>query len=150
MFARILTARFALLVLAAAALAGCARPGPGVLLPSAPVAPGAKLATVYDATTRVRQPGAMNVYTTLRAPETNYTEFVIAIPPRHKSGEIEWSSGVPNTETDFVTVQQTLLSAREFEAKVSARSHSKAGAFVYNSVASVLAAPFTLARRAAS
>jgi len=146
MFARILTARFALLVLVAAALAGCARPGPSVLLPSASVAPGAKLVTVYVATTRVRQSGAMNVYTNLRAPETNYTEFVIAIPPRHKSGEIEWSSGVPNTETDFVTVQQTLLSAREFEDKVSGRSHRKAGVFVHGYNTSFQEGVFRLAQ----
>ena len=123
-------ASIALIVLAGA-VAGCARPDASVLTPVAATAPGARLVTVYVATTRVREPSTMNVYTALRAPEMNYTEFTIAIPPRHRPGEIEWSNGTPNPETDFVTVRQTLLSRAEFESRVSARASRKAGVFVH-------------------
>ena len=58
-------------------------------------APGAKLVTVYVATTRVREPDSDIVYTSGRAPQLNYAEFTIAIPPHHKPGTIEWPTGTP-------------------------------------------------------
>lgn len=130
-------------------LAGCARPGPTVLLPVETVAPGARLVTVYVATTRVRQPDSMIVYTADRAPALNYAEFTIAIPPGHKSGAIEWPAGTtPNSQTDFVTVRQNLLTPAEFEAKVAGRRHAKAGVFVHGFNVNFQEAVFRLAQMA--
>lgn len=146
MFVRPLAAWFALIVMTGL-VAGCARPGPSVLVPTDTVAPGAKLVTIYVATTRVRQPDSTNVYTNGRAPEMNYAEFTIAIPPRHKPGEIEWSDGVANPETDFVTVSQSLLTRAEFERKIAPRASSgKAGVFVHGYNVNFQEAVFRLAQ----
>jgi esterase/lipase superfamily enzyme len=130
------------------ALAGCARPGPSVLIPTESVAQGARLVTVYVATTRMRQPDSMIVYTSDRAPKLNYAEFTIAIPPRHKAGEIEWPTGTPDPENNFVTVRQSLLTPAEFERKVAARAHRKAGVFVHGFNVNFQEAVFRLAQMA--
>ena len=133
-------------------LASCARPGPGVLIPTDAITPGAKLVTVYVATTRVRQPDSAIVYTTGRAPTLNYAEFTIAIPPRHKPGEIEWPAGTPDPESDFVTVQQRILSGAEFAQKVSARAPGrdgrKAGVFIHGYNVNFQESVFRLAQMA--
>lgn len=129
---RSMIATFAMIL--ALAVAGCARPGPSVLIPTDTVAPGAKLVTVYVATTRTREPGSDIVYTNSRAPTLNYAEFTIAIPPHHKVGNIEWPNGTPDPQTDFVTVRQRLLTPAEFERQVAARApggNRKAGIFVH-------------------
>jgi esterase/lipase superfamily enzyme len=151
----ILTARalramrsIAAMVTLAAVLAGCARPGPNVLIPTETVAPGAKLVTIYVATTRVRQPDSMIVYTSDRAPTLNYAEFTIAIPPYHKSGEIEWPTGIPDPETNFVTVRQALLTPQQFESKVAARANRKAGVFVHGYNVNFQEAVYRLAQMA--
>ena len=133
------------------AVAGCARPGPSVLIPVQTVAPGAKLVTVYVATTRQRERDSAIVYTTDRAPKLGYAEFTIAIPPHHKPGEIEWPATTPNPETDFVTVQQRILSSAEFERKVSARAPGggrKAGVFIHGYNVSFQESVFRLAQMA--
>jgi esterase/lipase superfamily enzyme len=132
----------------AGALAGCARPGPGVLIPIESVAQGARLVTVYVATTRVRQPDSAIVYTSDRAPKLNYAEFTIAIPPRHKTGAIEWPAGTPDPESNFVTVRQNPLTPAEFERKVAARAHRKAGVFVHGFNVNFQEALFRLAQMA--
>jgi esterase/lipase superfamily enzyme len=141
-----------LIVAVSCGLAGCARPGPSVLIPTQMVAPGAKLVTVYVATTRQREPDSAIVYTTDRAPKLGYAEFTIAIPPHHKPGEIEWPAGTPNPETDFVTVQQRILSSAEFEGKVSARAPGsdgrKAGVFIHGYNVSFQESVFRLAQMA--
>ena len=142
---RVASALFATIALSSA-LAGCARPGANVLIPTETVAPGAKLVTVYVATTRVRQADSMIVYNSDRASNLNYAEFTIAIPPRHKAGEIEWPSGVPDPESNFLTVRQNLLTAQEFESKVSARSNRKAAVFVHGYNVSFQEAVFRLAQ----
>jgi esterase/lipase superfamily enzyme len=138
----------AAMVALAAALAGCTRPGPNVLIPTDTVAPGAKLVTVYVATTRVRQPDSMIVYTSGRAPTLNYAEFTIAIPPNHKSGKIEWPTGIPDPETNFVTVRQALLTPQQFESKVAARANRKAGVFVHGYNVNFQEAVYRLAQMA--
>lgn len=131
------------------AVAGCARPGPSVLIPTDAVAPGAKLVTVYVATTRQREPDSLIVYTSDRAPVLNYAEFTIAIPPRHKTGEIEWPAGLADPEQHFVTVRQSLLSSEEFSRKVSARAGRKAGVFVHGYNVNFQESVFRLAQMAA-
>lgn len=139
----------ALIGVLAVALAGCARPGPGVLAPTTQIAPGARLVTVYVATTRARDPAAMNVYTSDRAPGLSFTEFTVAIPPNHTAGEIEWPTGLADPERNFVTVRQSLLSREEFAAKVSARTARKAGVFVHGYNVNFQEAVFRLAQMAA-
>lgn len=133
-------------------LASCARPGPSVLIPTEVITPGAKLVTVYVATTRARQPDSAIVYTTGRAATLNYAEFTIAIPPRHKRGEIEWPAGTPDPESDFVTVQQRILSGAEFAQKVSARAPGrdgrKAGVFIHGYNVNFQESVFRLAQMA--
>ena len=90
-------------------LAGCAaRPGPQVLSQT-PTVEGAKLVTVYVATTRQRAAPDSNVFTSGRADGLNYAAFTISIPPTHKAGAIEWPDGAPDATTDFVTVSQKVL-----------------------------------------
>lgn len=131
------------------ALAGCARPGPSVLIPTS-VAPGAKLVTIYVATTRVRASDSPVVYTSDRAPALNYAEFTIAIPPRHKPGEIEWPTGTPDPNNNFVTVGQRILSSAEFERKVAAHSPGtrRAAVFVHGYNVNFQEAVFRLAQLA--
>lgn len=146
----IITARAIFSVIAfAGALAGCARPGPSVLIPTEQSAPGAKLVTIYVATTRVRDSVAMNVYTSDRAAALNYAEFTIAIPPRHKAGEIEWPAGIADPDQHFVTVRHSLLSSDEFARKVSARASRKAGVFVHGYNVNFQESVFRLAQLAA-
>ena len=105
-----------------------------MLIPTDTVVPGAKVVTVYVATTRTRDPHSAIVYTNGRSPKLNYAEFTIAIPPHHKAGNIEWPNGTPDPQTDFVTVRQRLLTASEFERKVAARGpegNRNAGIFVH-------------------
>jgi esterase/lipase superfamily enzyme len=150
--ARRIVASLAVAIGLAAAVAGCARPGPSVLIPTETVAPGAKLITVYVATTRAREPDSTIVYTNDRAPKLNYAEFTIAIPPHHKPGTIEWPTGTPDPQTDFVTVRQRLLTAPEFERKVAAGApgggNRKAGVFVHGYNVNFQEAVFRLAQMA--
>ena len=116
-------------------LAGCAaRPGPDVLDQTATVA-GAKVVTVYVATTRQREAPGRNVFTNGRADALNYAEFKISIPPSHKPGAIEWSDGRPDPATDFVTVEQKVLDRAAFQEAIrSAEARSRrpsAGVFVH-------------------
>lgn len=134
------------------AVAGCARPGPSVLIPTNTVAPGARLVTVYVATTRAREADSLIAYTTDRAPKLHYAEFTIAIPPHHKPGEIEWPTGTPDSAINFVTVRQSLLSREQFERKVAARAPGgggrKAGVFVHGYNISFQESVFRLAQMA--
>jgi esterase/lipase superfamily enzyme len=104
-------------------LGGCAtRPGPEVLALS-PEMPGAKIETIYVATTRAVTP--QDVYTDGRARQTNYAEFKISIPPNHQPGQIEWPQGAPNPATSFTAVADEPLDASAFEQKIAAHDHGK-------------------------
>jgi esterase/lipase superfamily enzyme len=117
-------------------LGGCAeRPGPEVLNPVPLSIPGAKVVTVYVATTRAREIPDSNIYGSARAHHTNYAEFKISIPPRHQSGNIEWPTGSPDPALSFATIQQNVLSSREFEQAIASRANGRgrlnAGIFVH-------------------
>jgi esterase/lipase superfamily enzyme len=117
-------------------LGGCAeRPGPEVLNPVPLSIPGAKVVTVYVATTRAREIPDSNIYGSARAHHTNYAEFKISIPPRHQSGNIEWPTGSPDPALSFTTIQQNVLSSREFEQAIASRANGRgrlnAGVFVH-------------------
>jgi esterase/lipase superfamily enzyme len=114
-------------------LAGCARPGPDVLTPTLTTVPGAKVATVYTATTRSRAVPGTNVYTNIRSIELNYGEFRISIPPGHVPGNIEWPppGGASDPAVNFATVQQSVLGRQTFERQTGAVKGTKVGVFVH-------------------
>lgn len=117
-------------------LAGCAtRPGPEVLNTVRSSAPGARIVTVYVATTRARETPSSNVFNDNRAQQMNYAEFRISIPPGHQPGQIEWPALMLDPATSFTTVQQTVLGRSSFEQKIAARAPrpggSKVGLFIH-------------------
>ena len=117
-------------------LAGCAaRPGPEVLNPVPTALPGAKMVTVYVATTAEREIPDSNIFANGRARSLNYAEFKISIPPRHQPGNIEWPIGNPDPAISFATVQQSILDKQTFERRVtsgaSSSSRAKVGVFVH-------------------
>lgn len=121
--ARPAAALLALLIVAG--VGGCAsRPGPEVLALS-PEKPGAKIETIYVATTRATQAQDVAVYTDGRARQTNYAEFKISIPPNHQPGEIEWPKGAPDPATSFAAIAEEPLDSSAFEQKIAAHDHGK-------------------------
>ncbi len=68
------------------------------------------------------------------APNLNYAEFTISIPPGHRTGEIEWPGTAPDPATSFVTVRQTSLDEATFRKKVgrrAAQGNRDVGVFVH-------------------
>ena len=145
--------RFAALVVGLM-LAGCAvRPGPEVLNPVPTTLPGAKMVTVYVATTAEREIPDSNVFANGRARTLNYAEFKISIPPRHQPGNIEWPIGNPDPAISFATVQQSILDKQTFERRVtsgaSSSSRAKVGVFVHGFNTNFQEAVYRLAQMAA-
>jgi esterase/lipase superfamily enzyme len=133
---------------------GCAiRPGPELLTPTEASVPGARVVTVYVATTRKRQMADGNVFTDGRSHELNYAVFRISIPPEHRPGNIEWPTATPDPAQSFVTVHQEVLDKRAFEQAVAARSGPgappKAGVFVHGFNTNFQEALFRLAQMTA-
>ncbi len=132
-------------------LSACAgRPGPELLAQTAETVQGAKLTTVYVATTRKRD--AAGVYTTGRSREVSYIRYRISIPPGHKAGNVEWPKSKPNPKTDFVTVDQELLDAVTFEAEVTRKRNDKppsVGVFVHGYNTNFTEAVYRVAQMAA-
>ena len=94
-----------------AAVAGCTdRLPPDVLAPTliAPT-PGARTVQVYVATVRGRRPDRPYAFGASRAPELSFAAFDVSIPATHRQGQIEWSAGPPDPETDFITTRQRVL-----------------------------------------
>jgi esterase/lipase superfamily enzyme len=103
----------------AVASAGCAtRPGPEVLVPVA-TAPGVKTMPIYVATTRMRATPTANVFTAERANALNFATFIVAIPPSHQPGNIEWPEGTPDSRVSFATIDQAVLSGADFRNAVA-------------------------------
>jgi esterase/lipase superfamily enzyme len=112
-------ARAYALVALAVMLAGCAtRPGSDVLAPVAS-APGVKTLPLYAVTNRQRAASANLAFTAEIAPAPNYAEFVVTIPPDHKSGNIEWPRGKPDPRVNFATIDQSALSDAAFREAVA-------------------------------
>jgi esterase/lipase superfamily enzyme len=118
-------------MLLAGTLAGCARPGPDVLTPTLATVPGAKIATVYTATTRARAVPGSNIYTNYRSASSNYGEFRISLPPGHQPGNIEWPTGPSDPAVSFATVQQSVLDRTTFERRTVARENGSKGVGVF-------------------
>src|SRR5262245_54572479 len=102
-------------LLLATLVGGCAtRPGPELLNPTAESAPGARVETVYVATTRARQEPDSNVFTGDHSPGLNYAAFKIAVPPGHRAGNIEWPVSAPDPALSFATIRQDVLDKQAF------------------------------------
>jgi esterase/lipase superfamily enzyme len=117
-------------------VAGCAlRPGPEVLIPTQVSVPGAKIITVYVATTREREIPDSNVYDSSRARGINYAAFKISLPPSHQPGRIEWPVGAVDPARDFATVEQEVLDRDTFYKRIALGGGSRmpvnAGIFVH-------------------
>jgi esterase/lipase superfamily enzyme len=142
-------------LLLATLLAGCAsRPGPELLSPTPVSTSGARIVTVYVATTRARQTPDSNVFTDSHSRALNYAAFRISIPPGHRAGNIELpSSMMPDPAQSFVTVQQEVLDKPTFEQMIAARSSHrtplKAAVFVHGFNTNFQEALFRLAQMAA-
>jgi esterase/lipase superfamily enzyme len=87
---------------------------------------GARVVTVYVATTRARQTPASNAFTSDYSRELNYAAFKIAIPPGHRAGHIEWPTLVPDPALSFATVQQEVIDKRTFEQLIAGRGTPRA------------------------
>src|SRR5579871_3006014 len=124
-------------VLLAALAAGCAaRPGPELLSPTQQAStPGARVVTVYVATSRARQSPDSNVFTNGHSRQLNYAAFKISIPPNHRAGNIELPTLTPDPALSFATVQQEVLDRQTFEqltaARGSPRTPLRASVFVH-------------------
>ncbi|MDQ6735748.1 MAG: alpha/beta fold hydrolase [Nitrospirota bacterium] len=107
-------------ILIALTITSCAsRPGPGVLTPIEYNAPGAKLVTVYVATTRQPAASGENVFTSGRSPTLNFVKYTISIPANHKPLQIEWpQDGAVDPATNFVTVSHAALTETGFKLAV--------------------------------
>jgi len=118
--------RLGVLTFLAVGLIGCAsRPGPDVLAPVA-AAPGVKTVPIYVATTRKRVAPDENVFTAERSDTLNFAKFVVAIPPTHQPGNIEWPKGASDSRVSFATVDQAVLSEAGFrDAVAPARQRGK-------------------------
>lgn len=103
-------------------LSACtSRPGPAVLNEVTTQLPaGAKLVTVYVATTRAHADTPSIVFLDRRSEVLNFSEFTISIPPNHQTGNIEWPQGATaDPARTFITVRQRPLSRAGFEADVA-------------------------------
>jgi esterase/lipase superfamily enzyme len=112
--------RFAAATLAAALAASCAgRPGPETMRPVAVAAP-AKTVSVLVATTRARSAGDASIFTSERAPATNYQRYSVSIPPVHVEGKIEWPKQTPgDPKANFVVSESAPLDLAGIRRAVS-------------------------------
>jgi esterase/lipase superfamily enzyme len=109
-------------ILTMVCLAGCAgRPGPEVLKANMALAQvaGARVVTVYVATSRQRAAPNENVFTNGRSTQMNYAQFTISVPPTHKAGNIEYPKSKPDPKTSFVTLEQRVIDKATFEREVA-------------------------------
>ncbi|MFD2250039.1 esterase/lipase superfamily enzyme [Pseudochelatococcus lubricantis] len=140
-----------LLIMLACLLAACAgRPGPELLNETTASAPGAKVVTVYVATTRQRDQDGR--FTSDRSRALNYARFRISIPPEHKPGNIEWPTSTPDPQKNFVTVEQRQLDRATFQSEVSRSRGGKPpglGVFVHGYNTNFTEAVFRIAQMAA-
>ena len=112
-----------ILAMVALFLAGCALKAPDtVLLPADPQGAFASGRTVIvlAATTRARADGSDVGFTTDRAEQLNYQEYVVSIPPGHAKGKIEWpQTATGNPGTDFVVVSTRPLTETQFADSIA-------------------------------
>jgi esterase/lipase superfamily enzyme len=133
-------------------LSACAgRPGPEVLNVVSTKDVRTKEITIYAATTRTKDKGNDNGFSTGRADDLNYAKYTISIPPDHKTSAIEWPKGTPNAKTDFVVTSESTLTAPVFTKDVTAQQGKRrpVGIFVHGYNYTFQESLFRLAQMAA-
>jgi esterase/lipase superfamily enzyme len=122
------TAVAAVLFLLMLMLSACAsRPGAATLDAHSARAPGARIVTVYLATSRTRVSEGLNRYNDFPSETLNFAEYRISIPATHKPGIIEYPKDRPDPRTDFVVVGEQVLDRAAFMKKISSRGNDKTG-----------------------
>jgi esterase/lipase superfamily enzyme len=118
----------ACLIVLGGLLAACAsRPGPETLNARPAAVPGAKVVTIYVATSRMRVAEGGERYSDLPSESLNFAEYKISIPPSHKSGEIEYPDERPDPKTQFTVVAQRQLDRAAFLKGISRTTSGKTG-----------------------
>ena len=127
----------ATLAILALAMGRCAmRPSSATLIPVNAPGRAERSVEVLAATTRERAPNSEIDFTADRAPNINYQQYVVAIPPNHVGGKIEWPSQTPgNPGTDFVVVENRPLTeagfARAIESKLASKGSASGAVLVF-------------------
>lgn len=126
--------RFISLLVTLSLLGSCAaRPGADVLQAVNTRVTAAKSVTAYVVSTREREPGKTLAFGAGRAETPNYARFDISIPPDHQKGKIEWPSGKPDPQKNFVVTDRDMLSQDVFKRDVAGilASGKDVGLFVH-------------------
>ncbi len=109
-------------------ISACAsRPGPQTLDPRAANVPGARIVTLYLATSRERVGPGPNRYNDIPSETLNFAEYKVSIPPTHKPGMIEYPGERPNPSTDFTVVSAQPLDRATFLQRIGARNKGRQG-----------------------
>ncbi|MCD2174808.1 alpha/beta fold hydrolase [Rhizobium sp. C4] len=119
----ILLVFFSLMLVSACA----SRPGPQTLDPRVANVPGAKIVTLYLATSRERVGPGLNSYNDTPSETLNFAEYKVSIPPTHKPGMIEYPGERPDPRTAFTVVSAQVLDRATFLSRISPRSKGKQG-----------------------
>lgn len=108
--------RAVVLTLVLVGLAACSLP-PTLVPFDGPVA---KTKSVFVATSRNELGGNLPVYGGSRAARVHYSEYAVSIPPLRTPGDLRLPRGIPNPETDFLSVgAETFDSEAAFIAAVN-------------------------------
>lgn len=121
-------AALALVLFSVVFLSACAsRPGPQTLDPRAANVQGARVVTLYLATSRERAGPGLNRYTDIPSETLSYAEYRVSIPPSHKPGLIEYPGERPDPRSDFTVVSVEALDRATFLSRIGTRSRGKRG-----------------------
>lgn len=121
-------AALALVLFSVLFLSACAsRPGPQTLDPRAANVQGARVVTLYLATSRERAGPGVNRYTDIPSETLSYAEYRVSIPPSHKQGLIEYPGERPDPRSDFTVVSVEALDRATFLSRIGTRSKGKRG-----------------------
>lgn len=126
--------RLAALVLIALLSACASRPGPRSLDASLVAAPGARIVTIYLATSRQRLAPGVNRFSDVPSEQLSFAAYRISIPPKHKVGQIEYPSQRPDPTKEYVVVEERPLDRAAFEravAEASRPANAQSGIFVH-------------------
>ncbi len=121
-------AALALVLFSVLFLSACAsRPGPQTLDPRAANVPGARVVTLYLATSRERAGPGLNRYTDIPSETLSFAEYRVSIPPNHKPGLIEYPGDRPDPRRSFTVVGVETLDRATFLSRIGARGRDRRG-----------------------
>ncbi|HWU60764.1 MAG TPA: alpha/beta fold hydrolase [Ensifer sp.] len=121
-------AGLALVLFSLTLISACAsRPGPQTLDAHAATVPGARVITLYLATSRERVSPGSNRYNDIPSETLNFAEYKVSIPPTHKPGMIEYPGERPDPKTSFTVVGEEVLDRATFLSRIAARGKGRQG-----------------------